>query len=219
MSGGVAGKAVRDGNPEESFASRAVTPNPVEYPERLGNFDAPARYAHVLIDRRSRRVEQALTYAVPAELVPGIQIGSRVVVPLGRSTAPGYVIGLPAEADVPDVRPIRALIGGGPVFDAELLGVVRWVADRYLCSLPDALRGAMPAETLARPTRVVRPVVEGEALRAALLDLEKAGRPAVLAVMRALARLGRQPLPALRRVMEREAARAGSGAGVRAGGR
>ncbi len=72
--------------------------------------------------------------------------------PLGRRDVYGYVVGRPAElpTDGERLREIAARVDGDPAFTAEGLHLARWMADRYCCSLDEALGAVVFAGAIPR---------------------------------------------------------------------
>jgi len=95
-------------------------------------------YVDVFVQHKTARVERPLTYAVPAEM--RVEIGDVVRVPLGPRELYGFVISSPRDrAGTTGVRPIVARIDVARAFDANGLALARWIAERYCCSLGEAL--------------------------------------------------------------------------------
>jgi len=108
------------------------------------------RYVDVFVQQRTARVERPLTYAVPAGI--DLDVGDLVRVPLGPRELYGFVIAPPrALARVSAaVRPIAARIDGPRAFDRDGLALARWIAERYCCSLGEALGPLTFAAALPR---------------------------------------------------------------------
>ena len=105
----------------------------------------PAGYVRVALNRPVRR---EFTYAVGQEHRTLVQAGMRVAVPFsGRRRQIGVVVGVDAHSDVPraKLRPILGVLDTEPVVDDELLGLTRWIAERYACSWGEALAAVLPA--------------------------------------------------------------------------
>ncbi|MDR7439649.1 MAG: primosomal protein N' [Armatimonadota bacterium] len=159
------------------------------------------QYALVLLE--DSRFPSPVPSLVPPALEGAVRLGCRVAVPVGRRLVAGFVVG---TADRPP-RPapaIRSVLVSEPLFDAEQLTLAAWVADRYLCSLVEALRCAIPAEALGRTRTKLRLrmepllpfLVEGDVLRA--LGLLRQGADEA-AVRRALGERAEEILQRLRR--------------------
>lgn len=130
--------------------------------------------------------EVPLPYAVPESLRGEVQVGCRVAVPLRRRLVPGFVVGV---EDRPPIRvpSIRSVLVRDPLFDEEQLSLAAWVADRYLCTLAEALRCMVPAEAVGRTRMRLRlrmeplapSLVDGDVLRAIGLIQKGADEAAV----------------------------------------
>jgi len=83
-------------------------------------------------------------------------IGQRVLAPFGKKgSLVGYVIGLTNEKPSFATKSIQAFLDPEPFIDEKLLELARWLADRYLCSLGEALACiAPPALTAPKRQRV-----------------------------------------------------------------
>lgn len=91
---------------------------------------------------------ESLTYALPPELGPSVQVGAPVLVPLGGREQLGYVLDVGKVAkghpEAGRLRPILAVPRPDAAFDAHTVALLRWVAREYRCSLADALPLAVP---------------------------------------------------------------------------
>jgi primosomal protein N' (replication factor Y) (superfamily II helicase) len=83
-------------------------------------------------------------YRVPPELVPGVRTGVRVLVPFGRRTLTGYILGT-VTATGEEVKDILAVLDPEPLFNAEELEFFRWAAGYYLHPLGEVIKTALPA--------------------------------------------------------------------------
>ncbi len=124
-------------------------------------------------------VDVEFTYAVPERLRDGLVPGRRVRVPFGPRPMAGWCVGC---ADAPDARDdgkpvetkeVQSLLDDGPLVDAEMLALSRWIADTYACSWGEALSACVPggvrsgaAEATVATARLVvaRDVAESRAL-------------------------------------------------------
>lgn len=152
-------------------------------------------FASVIVDIESTGAPGALTYEVPPEMASQLSIGSYVRVPLGGRQALGYVVGFSAAYDGP-TKPITNLVHPEPIFDAPLLDLAAWMADRYFCTLPETLRCLAPEglatrlRTLVSLQNVPDPEAAAAALErrspalASLVRLLAAGEPVDVAALR-----------------------------------
>jgi primosomal protein N' (replication factor Y) len=103
-------------------------------------------YACVVIDRaQSTRVGE-LTYGIPPAMLGVLRAGFAVLVPFGKKTVTGYVVGFTHELDFePEkLRFISDLAGSAPMFDDNALRVARWMSAYYHCPLAECLACCMP---------------------------------------------------------------------------
>lgn len=105
---------------------------------------ASSRYARVVMNTP---LERAFDYAVPASLREIVRVGTRVRAPFGPRVMTGVVVELPARAQVRRVRALYAAVDEQPVYTAELLKLGHWLAERYYCSLGEALAVMAPPVT------------------------------------------------------------------------
>ncbi len=145
-----------------------------------------------------------LTYSIPPELAPGLQAGVRVRVPLGRREVTGYVVGFPAEAPPPQLRPILEVLDETPVLDGHLLQLTRWTADYYFAPWGEVIRAALPPGLTALARQVIR--LTPGTTAAALLAADRS--PATQHLATLLTRRPAVPVQALARRLGRSAARA-----------
>lgn len=94
-------------------------------------------------------LERAFHYEDLPQTTP---LGSRVLAPFGKKTLVGYVVGRTSEPPPFATKPILQCLDPEPFLDEQLLELGRWLADRYLCSLGDALACIAPT-VLAAPKR------------------------------------------------------------------
>ncbi len=114
---------------------------------------SPDKYANVVLPLPGGG---SFTYEVPDNLADKLDIGSRVVVPLGRSEKVGVIVEFTDTTDLETVRPISDLADPDPPLPGYVLDLCRWISDYYCCPLWDALSAAHPAGMLAETKRTVR---------------------------------------------------------------
>jgi primosomal protein N' (replication factor Y) len=97
-----------------------------------------------------------LTYQLPEALKDKAQVGCLVRVPAKRRLVTGYLLG-PAR-EVPDValRPIQAVVDPLPRFGAEMVPLLRWLADYYQYPLGEALDHLIPGSSASPGPRTAR---------------------------------------------------------------
>lgn len=102
------------------------------------------QYVHVAIDRPAEALDRYFTYRLPPSLVGQVQVGSYVLVPLGREQIPGFVLELKAETAEEDPKEIIGVLSDFPLFDTLLLELAQRIAAYYQCSLLEVLRCMVP---------------------------------------------------------------------------
>jgi primosomal protein N' (replication factor Y) len=89
-------------------------------------------------------LEAPFTYAVPAELAPRAVTGMRVLIPFGRRTLTGYLLG-PSGSGGVEAKEILSLLDADPLFTPRELEFFRWAAGYYLHPLGEVIKAALPA--------------------------------------------------------------------------
>ncbi len=83
-------------------------------------------------------------YRIPAELLPTLQRGHRVLIPFGRRTITGVCVGFPQESPVAELKPIREILHPECRFDEHLLELTQWIAEYYRAPWGEVLEAALP---------------------------------------------------------------------------
>ncbi|MBM3786060.1 MAG: primosomal protein N' [Acidobacteria bacterium] len=96
-------------------------------------------------------LDPSFTYELPLSLRHRVQIGARVVVPFGKRTLTGVVIGLHSNPPRNKTRAVEKLLDEEPVLDTALLRLGKWIAGYYCAPLGEVLRSMAP--TTAETTR------------------------------------------------------------------
>jgi primosomal protein N' (replication factor Y) len=95
-------------------------------------------------------VYQTFIYELPEEVRPVVQVGARILVPLGKSLVAGYVVGLhthlPEEfsSKADEIKVTGALIDQIPICTPEILQITKWVADYYASPWGEVIKAALP---------------------------------------------------------------------------
>lgn len=103
-------------------------------------------------------VPGAYTYILPSEMEGKVSVGSRVVVPLGKSKRyTGIVIRLhnsaagqenpdeTAKSDAQSFKPIEELVDDRPLLLENQISFWRWMAYYYMCCPGEVMKAAMPS--------------------------------------------------------------------------
>ena len=90
-------------------------------------------------------VHDTYCYTVPAHLAASAGPGKRVLVPFGRRTITGYLIG-PGEISAPtELKHILDVLDDAPLFPAAMIPFFKWIAGYYLHPLGQVIATALPA--------------------------------------------------------------------------
>ncbi len=133
-------------------------------------------------------LERNYTYAIPAELLDQMEVGTRVAVPFGkRKLYTGLV--LRCHQDKPEAyepKEIYRVLDQEPLVSEIQLRHWIWIASYYMCTLGEVFRTAVPSVFLLQSeTRVkagIPPESDGELADDAFLILEALGHQEVLSV-------------------------------------
>src|SRR5664280_1585908 len=89
-------------------------------------------------------LDREFDYRIPAHLTDAVQIGSRVAVPFGRTTAQGYVVGLADKSSYAKLKEIGEVVGKKPLLGDKILELTRWMGKYYCCPVELAVKCALP---------------------------------------------------------------------------
>ena len=89
-------------------------------------------------------LDKTFTYLVPPELSSLAQPGRRAIVPFGKKTLTGVIVGLPETTLVKGLKPIQDILDDEPAFSAEMLSLTEWIAEYYMAPWGEVLRAATP---------------------------------------------------------------------------
>ena len=102
-----------------------------------------SQYADVILPLP---LQGTFTYALPLELAPQVQVGSRVIVPFGnRKFYTAIVMRLHDETPSYPTKPISEVLDASPIVLPEQMRLWQWIADYYLCTLGDVFKAALPS--------------------------------------------------------------------------
>ncbi|MBR2572015.1 MAG: primosomal protein N' [Clostridia bacterium] len=142
-----------------------------------------SRYAQVIVDLTSEKVDRAFTYRVPDGL--DLVSGQRVLVPFGPRRIEGIVIGLADETGVASdkIRSVEKALESEPAVLPELMRLAEWMRENCHCTLASALRLMIPAQlrgarVKVKTEQVAEIAVLPERLREAEKQLSRAPKQA-----------------------------------------
>lgn len=128
-----------------------------------------------------KALNKTLHYLVPCEMSSQVEVGKRIIVPLGRSESLGLIIALqetpPLHPDKMAYRPIRSILDATPVVPADLLELCQWISRYYFYPLGEVIKTALPSgihdspATCFRLTAAGREVAESQGAASDFLRL------------------------------------------------
>lgn len=115
-------------------------------------------FAHVHVLDAPFHADREYSYYIPTELWGQVREGMLVYVPYGAANRkmPALVVRLSEEALADNLKPILSLAGQNLILSEEMLGLCRFLKDRTLCSMGDAVRAMIPAAAIAHTTEYYR---------------------------------------------------------------
>ncbi len=125
--------------------------------------------AKVAVDLPLANLDRAFDYAVPDELDELAQPGVRVKVRFAGQLRDGFILARAEAGERADLTPLHKVVSAEPVLAADVVELVRAVADHYAGSFADVVRAAVPARHAATekapapvfPEPLVGPVPDG----------------------------------------------------------
>jgi len=93
--------------------------------------------SHVALDRE-------FDYLIPDAVRDTVTVGSRVVVPFGRSRTTGYVVGLADRSEHENLKSILSVDAPEPLLDERVLELARWMGKYYCATIEQVLRTVLP---------------------------------------------------------------------------
>ena len=105
--------------------------------------------AEVVINSTVKNLDRVFDYAIPVEMEDEIEIGSRVLIPFGRSTnyEEGFVVGLKEKSDY-EVKEILRI--QEEELSNQEMKLAKWMANRYFCNLSDCIKLMLPPGTATK---------------------------------------------------------------------
>ncbi len=102
--------------------------------------------------------KNAFTYSVPKEFEERVKPGVRVIVPFGKRTLTGFVVGLSEQPQTDaKIKNVYDVLDSVPVFNQKDLKFYEWIAEYYLCSLGEALKNSVPYGLEIESKKIVYP--------------------------------------------------------------
>ena len=103
----------------------------------------------VLVDPALSHLDRVFTYSIPDEV--NVRVGSLVRAPFRGRSRLALVVDVLEEPDIERPIPIKGLVGPG--LDEHAVDLGRWVAQRYLATLGEALGAMLPQRVASEETQ------------------------------------------------------------------
>jgi primosomal protein N' (replication factor Y) len=108
-------------------------------------------FVGVILNNISKSTDQVYTYGVPVTLINSAEEGKRVRVNFGRgkSIIDGLIVSVDSACDYPieKIKPLIDIIDEKPIVSKEMIKILFWIRERYICKYSDAMRLMIPSET------------------------------------------------------------------------
>ncbi len=90
-------------------------------------------------------IDNLYTYLIPSSLEKDVEIGKRVIVPLGKSrTYVGIIAKIHQEKPNFNIKPIYSILDDSPIITQTQLELWQWIADYYMSPLGEVMNAALP---------------------------------------------------------------------------
>lgn len=131
---------------------------------------------------------EPLTYSVPAELQPFVQVGVRVRVPLRRRQTTGVIVAVAdtTAVDEASLRPIAEVLDDQPLLPAHLMAIADFISGYYRCPLGTTLASMIPARLFRSDAEEARLTPAGAAVDVTGIPTDQAS---VIAALRSSPRM------------------------------
>jgi len=101
-----------------------------------------------------QRPLKVLTYKIPHAFRSVIELGHRVLVPVGSRKESGIITAFPKSTDIDKLKSIEDLAEPKPILTPDLIALSQWISEYYLASIGEAIRVMLPS-VLHRETRLL----------------------------------------------------------------
>ncbi len=119
--------------------------------------DTMARLVSVAVDQATFSYDKPYTYRWPSDL-PSPAVGLRVTVPFGNGNRrrQGIVMAVLEGETGAGYKPVAAVVDAEPLLNEEMVALARFMQERTLCPLFDAVRAMLPTGLYMQMKTVVR---------------------------------------------------------------
>lgn len=103
----------------------------------------------MIVDHPSKAVDRPFDYLIPQEIEGQVGIGARVLVPFtaGNIEVEGFCVGIEERSSHTKLKSILRIANEITAFDKDMLKVIEFMHERYLCSYLDIIHTIIPGGT------------------------------------------------------------------------
>ena len=112
------------------------------------------RFADVIVDISVEELDKSFQYIIPDRLDRIIDIGDKVMIPFGRTTRRGYVIGISDDPDI-EIDRLKELIDidkKSVSIDSRFIKLAFWIKTHYGSTMNHALNTVIPVKKIIKRT-------------------------------------------------------------------
>lgn len=107
--------------------------------------------AEVLVELKTKRIDQTYSYLIPFDLERMVEVGKRVLVPFGNQKLEGFVLNIKKEISTNyKLKSIISVIDINPVLNDELLELGKYISKKTLCNLITSYQTMLPSALKAK---------------------------------------------------------------------
>ncbi|WP_313346750.1 primosomal protein N' [Sedimentibacter sp.] len=107
------------------------------------------KFVQLILNNNSKSIDQLFTYGVPDALTDDVEIGKRVKVNFGNNKhmIDALIVSIDCSCQIPEhkIKTIIDVLDDVPVVSEEMIKIIFWIRERYICKYSDALRLLIPA--------------------------------------------------------------------------
>ncbi|NYB74143.1 primosomal protein N' [Sedimentibacter hydroxybenzoicus DSM 7310] len=107
------------------------------------------KFVQLILNNNSKSIDQLFTYGVPDALADAVEIGKRVKVNFGNNKhmIDALIVSIDCSCQIPEhkIKTIIDVLDDVPVVSEEMIKLIFWIRERYICKYSDAIRLLIPA--------------------------------------------------------------------------
>ncbi len=127
----------------------------------------------VLVELSNKNIDKTFDYLVPQKFEQQIQIGIRVVVPFGRQTLEGFVLGISTEKKFDyELKEMIDIVDQDIILNPELLELGKYIQEKTLSTLISAYQTMLPKALKAKNGVVVPKKMEHYLIQKEKIEIE-----------------------------------------------